>query len=77
MHSDYKSKENLCKQCDKLFPSKNNLKLHTKSVHNKEKGFECEQCEKKFFAKQQLMNHVKLVHVVKDQNSCTRSPCIL
>ena len=51
-----------CKDCNKTFTLKPNLKKHVKLVHEQIKEHSCEQCGKAFGVLAQLKIHIKMVH---------------
>lgn len=60
--------------CGKRFGQKGSLKLHTRSVHDKEENFVCEFCSKGFCFRQSLAFHVKTVHLKIKDLSCSLCP---
>ena len=59
-----KMKPNPCSKCDKTFVSKNNLRIHCKTVHDLSRMFLCYQCGKSFTQLVTLQNHLLRVHSV-------------
>ena len=51
-----------CSLCKKGFTRSNNLKSHTKYVHEKSTKFACQFCDKIYAQSQNLRNHFKTVH---------------
>lgn len=50
-----------CKDCDKAFSHKSNLKEHEK-IHSGEKSHVCDKCGKAFTTKSSLNRHIKIQH---------------
>ncbi|XP_030033880.2 zinc finger protein 808-like [Manduca sexta] len=46
-----------CGECGKKFPSENNLKVHIRNVHVKERNFPCSACDMRFFTKFDKQRH--------------------
>lgn len=48
-----------CTLCTKTFPNSQNLKIHVRSVHVRERNFPCKECEMRFFTKFDQKRHEK------------------
>ena len=55
---DYRFK---CDQCDKVFDTRNNLTVHSKTHQSR---IVCDQCGKEFKCQASLKSHVKIFHTV-------------
>lgn len=66
------NKDNKCYICnnDKCYSSKNKLKRHIDTIHNKKQEVMCDMCEKKFASKDSLNSHIKLVHEKSQVVNC-------
>ena len=56
-----------CLICGQSFPSKNQLKEHTTSVHDEVKQYPCSKCGKCFSRIKSLLDHIFIVHEEKKQ----------
>ena len=56
-------KTHQCKECEKKFVLKSNLKRHLSTVHRKEKDHQCTRCDKKFGHNSHLQRHLATVHL--------------
>ena len=65
-------KSHKCKECEKEFGNKWDLKIHLSTVHRKEKDHQCTQCEKKFSKKSILQKHLATVHRKEKAHQCTQ-----
>ena len=52
----------VCEYCKKVFQGKENLKRHTKNIHENTECFNCDMCEKSYNKKLSLNRHVDVVH---------------
>ncbi|RWS21276.1 zinc finger protein OZF-like protein, partial [Leptotrombidium deliense] len=51
-----------CNWCNKLFASKQSVRLHVSMIHLKEETFSCKLCDQKFMNHYNLKKHVKSTH---------------
>ncbi|XP_050359594.1 zinc finger protein 62-like [Nymphalis io] len=49
--------KSICKECGKTFMSPQNLKIHIRSVHDKERNYQCNVCGMRFFTKADQKRH--------------------
>lgn len=64
-----------CLQCEKLFSTRYNMKIHMKVLHDCIKEFKCLSCPREFGLKVMLDKHVRAVHLKQDLSSmfqCTK-----
>lgn len=59
-----------CEYCGKLFSLKNNMLIHQRSVHLKEKPYECSDCFMRFSAKNHMLDHYVQLHTNKRKFMC-------
>ncbi len=59
-----------CKNCDKIYKTKDGLRVHIKFKHSKIESLQCVKCGKHFVNKYSLKNHLRHVHPSK-LHSCT------
>ena len=55
-------KDHKCASCGKEFGTLQNLKIHIKTVHEKQKDYKCKTCGKEFGLLPNLKKHIKTVH---------------
>ena len=67
VHRDLKFK---CETCKKEFKTKEYLKIHINSIHEKTKTFECKVCSKLFYKAVTLLTHKKQVHENRRKHEC-------
>ena len=51
-----------CKECNKYFNRKTNLKAHIDGVHRGLKKYDCKDCDKSFSQRSNLKTHINAVH---------------
>jgi hypothetical protein len=51
-----------CPHCGKRLSSARYLKVHIRTVHEGDRGFECEVCHRRFGEKGTLRTHIRTVH---------------
>ena len=59
-----------CGTCDSLFKTKQYLKKHIDSVHERKKHVKCNVCDASFVGKGELNRHVASVHEGKNNFKC-------
>ena len=59
-----------CNICDFAFISKQDLKVHNKSVHEAKKRFKCSICDASFAQKHHMKGHIASVHEGKKPFKC-------
>eukprot|EP00095_Tigriopus_kingsejongensis_P008265 maker-scaffold240_size241964-snap-gene-1.16 protein:Tk08265 transcript:maker-scaffold240_size241964-snap-gene-1.16-mRNA-1 annotation:"hypothetical protein L798_05958" len=64
-----------CVQCDKEYPTKQELHKHTKEVHPD--IYQCTQCEDKFKARRDLDKHVQEIHAKRPPPKAKQTPAEL
>ena len=57
-------------ECMKPFASKENLRVHLKTAHQKEKNYKCDKCEKSFGQFSSLDRHLTTVHLKEKNYKC-------
>ena len=65
-----KAKEFECDKCGRKFHIMSLLKLHVRTVHEKERNFQCDTCGMKFTAKGACQKHMKAIHAKEYDFKC-------
>ena len=70
-HKKQAHKKNfICKECNKIFKSKENLKNHMKTHLETREKYKCDHCEKSYTKKSNLTKHVKVKHNNAKEYTC-------